>query len=150
MFVAINLDARDPVLASRLNTLGAVQPNPHYSPSSTSSYDPQRNTSSDPTSSYSQPSSMPEHNYPAPTENPALRVLSARQRIQDEADAELAAIGRKGFAGRRYVDAGVIQLALMRKARGEPDARIEQALSIERGRLGVLGRGVFGTVSASN
>jgi hypothetical protein len=144
---AIDVDARDPALASRLNSLGAVQPNPHYSASSTSSFDPQRNHSS------TLPSDMmnapPQNMFPGPQDNPALRVLEARQRIQDEADQELANIGRKGFAGRKYVDASVIQLALMRKARGEPDARIEDALTIKKGRLGVLGTGVVGTVSAS-
>ena len=145
--VAINLDARDPVLASRLHSLGAVQPNPHYSASSTSSFDPRRNESA------TLPSDMmnapPQNMFPDPGDNPALRVLEARQRIQDEADQELANMGRKGFAGRNYVDAGVIQLALMRRARGEPDARIEEALMMKKGRLGVLGRGIVGTVSAS-
>jgi len=147
MYPAIDLDVRDPALASRLHTLGAVQPNPHYSASSTSSYDPQRNESS------TLPSDMmnapPRNMFPDPQDNPALRVLEARSRIQDEADQELANIGRKGFVGRKYVDASVVQLVLMRKARGEPDARIEEALTIKKGRLGILGSGIVGTVSAS-
>lgn len=84
--------------------------------------------------------------YPDLRENPALRVLEARQRIQDEADEELANMGRRGFAGRKYVDASVIQLALMRKARGEPEAHIEEALGIKKGRLAVLGKGIVGSV----
>ncbi|KAF2681279.1 hypothetical protein K458DRAFT_406631 [Lentithecium fluviatile CBS 122367] len=142
---AINLDARDPVLASRLNSLGAVQPNPHYSATSTSSFDPHRNDSSMlPSDMMSAP---PQSAFPDLRDNPALRVLEARQKIQEEADQELANVGRKGFAGRKYVDASVIQLALMRKARGESDARIEDALTIKRGRLGVLGNGIAGSVS---
>jgi 3-deoxy-7-phosphoheptulonate synthase len=73
-------------------------------------------------------------------------VLEARQRITDEAEDELRQVGRRGFAGRNYVDAGVIQLALMRQSRGEPDARIEEALGIKKGRLSVLGRGTVGAV----
>src|SRR5690242_5722983 len=37
----VDMDARDPAFASRLSSLGAVQPNPHYSPTSRSQFDPQ-------------------------------------------------------------------------------------------------------------
>jgi 3-deoxy-7-phosphoheptulonate synthase len=90
--------------------------------------------------------SPPQNAFPDPRNNPVLRVLEARQRISDEAEDELRDVGRRGFAGRKYVDAGVIQLALMRQSRGEPDARIEDALSIKKGRLSVLGRGTVGAV----
>lgn len=136
---AIDLDARDPAFASRLSSLGAVQPNPHYSPTSTSSFDPQRNLSS------TLPSDMmnapPQSAFPDPRDNPVLRVLQARQAIQDEAEEEIGNVGRRGFQGRKYVDAGVIQLALMRRQHGEPDPSIEEALGIRKGRLGVLGVG---------
>lgn len=92
----------------------------------------------------------PQSAFPDPRNNPAIRVLEARQRIDDEADEELRDVGRRGFPGRKYVDAGVIQLALMRQARGEPDARIEDALGIKRGRLSVLGRGVLGAATQQN
>ena len=82
-----------------------------------------------------------------PRNNPALRVLAARQRIQEAAEEESNNRGRRGFAGRTYVDAGAIQLALMRKAHGENDSRIEEALSIKKGRLGVLGKGIVDSVS---
>ncbi|KAF2270842.1 hypothetical protein CC78DRAFT_538568 [Lojkania enalia] len=137
---AIDLDARDPAFASRLNTIGAVQPNPHYSPSSISSFDPQRNT---PTTLPSDEfSALPQSAFPNPRDNPAVRVLEARQRIAAEAEDELANVGRQGFKGRKYVDASVIQLALMRKQGGEPVERIEHALGIKKGRLGVLGKGI--------
>ncbi|CAO2657549.1 Nn.00g036750.m01.CDS01 [Neocucurbitaria sp. VM-36] len=141
---AIEQDAKDPAFASRLSSLGVVQPNPHYSPTSTSEFDPRRN------SSPSLPSDMmqepPTSAFPDPRNNPVLRVLEARQRITDEADDELRDVGRRGFAGRKYVDAGLIQLALMRQARGEPDSRIEEALGIKKGRLGVLGRRTLGAI----
>ncbi|KAF2703883.1 hypothetical protein K504DRAFT_473581 [Pleomassaria siparia CBS 279.74] len=142
---AVNLDARDPGLASRLNTLGAVQPNPHYSPTSTSSFDPQRNQST------TLPSDMMQAPYqsafPDPKENPALRVLAARQRIQELADEERNNVGRRGFQGRQYVDASAIQLALMRRSLGESDQRIEEALGIKKGRLSVLGTGIVDSVA---
>lgn len=85
----------------------------------------------------------PQSAFPDPRNNPTLRVLEARQRLTEEAEDELRDFGRKGFTGRKYVDAGVIQLALMRQARGEPDARIEDALGIKKGRLDVLGKGTL-------
>ncbi|KAH7079179.1 hypothetical protein BKA63DRAFT_259886 [Paraphoma chrysanthemicola] len=141
---AVELDARDPAFASRLSSLGAVQPNPHYSPTSTSQFDPQRNRSTNEPADIMQ--APPASAFPDPRNNPVLRVLEARQRISDLADDELRHVGRRGFAGRTYVDAGIITLALMRQARGEPESRIEQALGIKKGRLSVLGKGTVGAV----
>ncbi|PSN70466.1 hypothetical protein BS50DRAFT_632345 [Corynespora cassiicola Philippines] len=142
---AIDLDARDPAFASRLNTMGAVEPNPHFSPTSTSAFDPQRNTSSSfPSDMMSAP---PQSAFPDPRDNPVLRVLEARQRIQEEAEEELTQVGRRGFQGRKYLDAGLIQLALMRRARGEADQKIEDAMGIKRGRLGTLEKGTVTAVA---
>lgn len=88
----------------------------------------------------------PASAFPDPRNNPVLRVLEARQRISDQAEDELRDVGRRSFAGRTYMDAGIITLALMRQARGEPASRIEQALGIKQGRLGVLRRGTVGPV----
>jgi hypothetical protein len=88
----------------------------------------------------------PPSAFPSPRDNPALRVLEARQRIQDEADRELEQMGRRGFEGRKYIDVGLIQLALMRKRHGEPDAKAEEALGLKRGRLAVLGKGIIAEV----
>lgn len=79
--------------------------------------------------------------------NPVLRALEARQRIADEAENELRDVGRRGFKGRKYADAGTIQLALMRQMRGEPDSRIEDALGIKRGRLAALGKRIVEPVA---
>ncbi|KAF2738352.1 hypothetical protein EJ04DRAFT_429033 [Polyplosphaeria fusca] len=137
---AIDLDARDPVLASRLNSIGAVQPNPHFSPTSTSSLDPQRNPS---TTRPSDDFSMPPHSaFPDPRDNPALRVLQARQRIAEKAEDEFTQVGRRGFQGQTYIDAGLIQLALTRKGKGEKHETIEPSLGIRKGRLDVLGKGI--------
>lgn len=141
---AVELDAKDPGLAARLNSLGAVQPNPHYSPTSTSQFDPQRNRSTNEPSDMMQ--APPASAFPDPRNNPVLRVLEARQRISDLADDELRNIGRKSFSGRTYLDAGLLTLVLMRQSRGEPTSRIEQALGIKKGRLSVLGQGTVGPV----
>jgi 3-deoxy-7-phosphoheptulonate synthase len=141
---AVELDAKDPAFASRLSSLGAVQPNPHYSPTSTSQFDPQRNRSTNEPSDMMQ--APPASAFPDPRNNPVLRVLEARQRISDQAEDELRDVGRRGFAGRTYIDAGLITLALMRRQRGEPESRIEQALGIKKGRLSALGRGTVGPV----
>ncbi|PVI00222.1 hypothetical protein DM02DRAFT_709044 [Periconia macrospinosa] len=152
-------DVRDPLLAARLNTLGAVQPNPHYSPSSRSPLDPTPTTSTTlsssspsahahrPSNSHpsthdspDMPTSLPPSAFPNPANNPAVRLLSARSAIADEAEEELGQVGLKGFQGRKYIDASQVSLALMRRGRGEPDERIEEALGLKKGRLGVLGR----------
>ncbi|KAL1613113.1 hypothetical protein SLS60_001345 [Paraconiothyrium brasiliense] len=144
---AIDLDARDPQFASRLSSIGAVQPNPHFSHSSTSSFDPQRNTSStQPSDSYGMMNELPRSAFPDPGNNPALRILDARQRIQQEAEEELENVGRQSFRGRKYVDASTITLALMRRQRGEPDSRIEEALGIKKGRLSALREGMVASV----
>jgi 3-deoxy-7-phosphoheptulonate synthase len=88
----------------------------------------------------------PASAFPDPRNNPVLRVLEARQRISDDAEEELRNIGRKSFAGRSYLDAGLITLVLMRQARGEPTSRIEHALGIKKGRLEALRRGTVGPV----
>lgn len=146
LVLAVLQDARDPAFASRLSSLGAVQPNPHYSPSSQSQFDPRRNTSPNlPSDTMMQ--SLPQSAFPDPRNNPVLRVLEARQKIADQAEDELRDVGRRGFQGRTYVDAGVITLAMMRQAKGEPDSRIEDALGIKRGRLSVLGKGTVEAVA---
>ncbi|KAH6620275.1 hypothetical protein C7974DRAFT_415488 [Boeremia exigua] len=142
----VDMDARDPAFASRLSSLGAVQPNPHYSPTSRSQFDPQpRSQRGDVLGDMMQ--APPQSAFPDPRNNPVLRVLEARRTIADEAEDEISNVGRRGFEGRKYVDAGVIQLALMRQARGEPAERIENALGIKKGRLSVLGAGKVGAVA---
>ncbi|KAG9198246.1 hypothetical protein G6514_010336 [Epicoccum nigrum] len=154
----IDLDTRDPAFASRLSTLGAVTPNPHYSATSRSQFDPQPQ----PQASRGRPhpgtddllgdmmQAPPQPAFPDARNNPVLRVLEARRRIADEAEAELGNVGRRGFEGRKYVDAGVMTLALMRRAKGEPAARIESSLGIRKGRLAVLSPGTVGAVALDN
>ena len=91
-------------------------------------------------------SELPRSAFPDPQDNPALGILRARQRIQSEAEEELENVGRQSFRGRKYVDAGTITLALMRRQRGEPDSRIEEALGITKGRLSAIREGVVTSV----
>jgi hypothetical protein len=84
--------------------------------------------------------------FPDLRDNPALRILEARQRIQNDAERELEQVGRRGFEGRKYVDSGIINLALMRRKRGENDAKIEEAYEIKKGRLNALGKGIVEAV----
>ena len=148
MQIAIDLDARDPTFAAQLRSIGAVQPNPHFSPTSTSPLDPQRNRSSTAPSDHAgePPISAYPSAFPDPRTNPALIVLAARQRLQDEAEREIENVGRKGFAGRTYVDAGLVRQALMRRGRGQSEEVIERELGIQRGRLDVLGKGIVEAV----
>lgn len=88
----------------------------------------------------------PQSAFPDPRDNPAIRILEARQRIQDEAERDIDKVGRRGFEGRKYVDASIIQLALMRMKRGESQEKVEKAYEIRRGRLGVLGKGFVESV----
>ena len=144
---AINLDAEDPAFAAQLRSLGAVQPNPHYSPTSTSPLDPRRNTSTTGPSNPSPPhpsstSPFPPSAFPDPRTNPALMVLQARQRLQEEAEEEFLNVGRKGFPGRRFVDVSTVRQALLLRQKGEGEEDVERELGLRKGRLSVLGKGV--------
>ncbi len=79
--------------------------------------------------------------------NPALLVVTARQRATREAEAETEDVGRGGFSGRRYLDALTIRQALaMRDRQGLPEGEIERALRLKQGVVGRIGgrNGIFG------
>ena len=81
---AINLDASDPDFARSLRSLGPVQPNPTLSPSSAFG-----NHGQDPRS----PPIGPD-----PKRNPAIAVLEARSRLQDQAELEFQQAGRRAVS----------------------------------------------------
>lgn len=140
---AINLDASDPVYASKLRQIGAVQPNPFISPEH---------------SSDSQSITPPGHSYKArrlPSQiqpglpnlsqffpdahlNPALRILQARQQLQDEAERELEMLGRKGFEGRRFLRSGEIRDVLALREAGVVAEEIENRMGLRKGLIRVL------------
>lgn len=129
---AINLDASDPDFAQSLRSLGPVQPNPTLSP--TSAFNP---------ASAAQASTGPD-----PRKNPALAVLDARARLQDEAEREFLEAGRQGHEGRQFLDVYTIrQMLVMRDERGAEAGSIERALGLREGSVARLGdRGVLGLV----
>lgn len=123
---AINLDASDPDFAQSLRQLGPVQPNPTLSP--TSAFNPGQEIRS---------------TAPNPRSNPALAVLDARARLQDEAEVEFMDAGRRGHDGRQFLDVYLIrQILTLRDQRGRSPAEIERQLGLKKGvveRLGARG-----------
>lgn len=82
---------------------------------------------------------------PSPRNNPALAILAARQRIQDEEESDKVQTGKSGWKGRRYVDVGTIRKALVLRDESGMDAEeIERTLDLREGFMAGLGRqGVF-------
>ncbi|KAI5247907.1 hypothetical protein E4T42_05869 [Aureobasidium subglaciale] len=136
----INLDASDPDFARSLRQLGAVQPNPTLSPSST--------FSAHPSSHFPNPYGQQGNNITAPPQrlNPALRVLQARAELAGEAEREFLEAGKRGSAGRRFLDVGTLRNVItMRDQRGMSDAEIERGLGLRSGTVAKLGpKGVVG------
>lgn len=83
---------------------------------------------------------------PDARDNPAISVLTARQRLAGDAEHEFAQVGRRGAAGRRFLDVVTLrQVLLMRDERNMPAGRIEEELGLAKGVLAKLGRkGVVG------
>ncbi|KAI9838498.1 MAG: hypothetical protein M1837_002456 [Sclerophora amabilis] len=137
---AINLDASDPDFAASLRSLGAVQPSPTLSHSSTfnsSSQPKQRNDSS---SSPPPSSSRPSSRFPDPATNPAVRLLHARERLADEADREFAEVSKRGHVGRRFLDVVTLrQVLMLRDEKAVPEPEIERILGLKSGVVGRLG-----------
>ncbi|KAK8196121.1 hypothetical protein M8818_007274 [Zalaria obscura] len=133
---AINLDASDPDFARSLRELGPVQPNPTLSPSSAFPQNP----SSASASSSSRPT---RQTAPDPRTNPAITVLAARSRLADAEERESIEAGRRGHAGREFLDVGILRQVLTLRENGTAAGEIERRLGLRKGvveRLG--GRGV--------
>jgi hypothetical protein len=80
---------------------------------------------------------------PDPRRNPAIAILEARSRLQDEAEREFMEAGRRGHDGRKFLDVYTIrQILTMRDERGRSPGEIEKALGLKSGvveRLGMQG-----------
>ena len=130
---AINLDASDPDFARSLRSLGPVQPNPTMSQTSTF---PQP-------SNPNNPEQAPRPVGPDPHKNPAIAVLDARAKLQEQADQEFMDAGRRGHGGRQFLDVFTIrQILTLRDERSKSAAEIEKALGLKKGvveRLGMAG-----------
>lgn len=120
---AINLDASDPDFARQLRSLGPVQPNPTLSPSSAFT-----------------PGNAARPTAPDPRRNPAIMILDARSKLQDQADEEFMAAGRRGHAGRQFLDATTIrQVLMLRDHQRMPTSEIETELRLKSGVVDRLG-----------
>ncbi|KAF4967748.1 hypothetical protein FZEAL_10495 [Fusarium zealandicum] len=129
---SVRADAMDPDFPTgdfsrRLQQMGIADPNPTYSPSSTAS------SQLGPRAPPGPPTFAPSRS------NQTLTALEARQRLEDEAEEDFAAIGR-GVEGRRFLDMRTVVDALKLRGRGVPDRDIEARLGIRPGLLSTLGR----------
>ncbi|RKF82145.1 hypothetical protein GcC1_017020 [Golovinomyces cichoracearum] len=87
--------------------------------------------------------------FKTPVSNAAISLLKARDRYSEEAEAELANLGKKGRKGRRYLDIDMLrQVLIMRQANGGlADEEIESRLGLHVGVVSLLGKiGVVGVV----
>ncbi|KAJ5185160.1 hypothetical protein N7491_006969 [Penicillium cf. griseofulvum] len=120
---AIDMDGRDPDFAASLRSIGPVNPSPTFSNSST----------------VNRPASM-QTVFPQAS-NPALLVVTARQRLTEAADREAEHFGRAGHPGRSFLDALTIQQVLtMRDKQGMRRGDIERFLGLKKGVLDRLGK----------
>lgn len=139
----MNLDASDPDFARSLRSLGPVQPSSTLSNSSTFTGVPSPSSSG----TKGSPNQPYPQIFPDASQNPALMVLKARERLQQEAEIEFAKTGR-GDGGRRFLDVSTIrQLLVMRDERGLGEEEIEKNMGLAKGVVRSLGaRGVIGDV----
>jgi hypothetical protein len=145
---AINLDSSDPDLDlnARARKLGPVIPNPTLSHSSTFN---QAHGHLHPSNSSSQ-SIFPSATSPHMAQNPALSLLAARERLAGEAEEEFSNIGRKGAAGRLFLDVLTVRQALQMREKGIAAEEIEEELGLARGVMRKLGaKGVVGITVAA-
>ncbi|KAF7563257.1 hypothetical protein G7046_g874 [Stylonectria norvegica] len=130
---AVRADAMDPDsvtgdFSRRLHQMGIAQPNPTYSPSSTAS------------SHLGPHAPIAPSSFPSARGNRTLSALDARQRLQQEADNDLEAIGRTGAQGRRFLDMRTVVDAIKLRDHGQSPREIEIKLRIQPGLLDKLGR----------
>ncbi|KAL3473594.1 hypothetical protein BJX99DRAFT_233483 [Aspergillus californicus] len=133
---AIDLDGRDPHFAASLRSIGPVTPSPTLSNSST--FNQPKHTSKSP--------GVGQTVFPSPSMNPALLVITARQRIAKEAEQEVNDFGREGFSGRGFLDAFTVRQVLdMRDRQRLGEGEIERALRLKGGVVRRLGeKGIVG------
>jgi hypothetical protein len=129
----IDIDASDPDFARSLRSLGPVQPMPTVSNTSTVAHPSNPN----------KPAQEIRAAGPNLRINPAITVLEARARLQDEAEREFMEAGRRGHDGRQFLDVFTIrQILTLRDERGRSSGEIEKTLGLKRGvveRLGMQG-----------
>ena len=136
--IAINADSIDPHLAASLRKIGPVQPSPTFS-----------NTS---TAHETAPQSTTQPIFPSPSSNPALKRLSARSKLTEQAETEFAGLGRSGFQGKSFLDVMIVrQILVMRDEKHMSATVIEKELGLKKGVVARLGpKGVVGEAGGSS
>ena len=128
--------------SARLRQMGAVQPNPHFSNSSTAG---PRGSGPAPTTRGEE--SPPPPSWPSARDNATLGVLEARRRLEEQAEAEMDQMGRASDKGRELLDVGTIRRVLLMRRQGRSDGEIEERFHLRPGVVGRLGpRGVVEAV----
>ncbi|KAJ5892665.1 hypothetical protein N7504_009356 [Penicillium tannophilum] len=119
---AIDLDGRDPDFAASLRSIGPVDPSGNFS--------------------HPNPFNRGTVQTVFPTaSNPALLVVTARQRITKAAQEESLAVGNANFQGRQFLDSFTISQALtMRDQQRMPSRDIERTLRLKSGTIDKLGK----------
>lgn len=75
-------------------------------------------------------------------------VLEARNKLQDAADQEFLEAGRRGFAGRQFLDVGILRQILLMRENGQSATEIEKTLDLRAGVVARLGtEGIVGTTT---
>ncbi|SPO06121.1 uncharacterized protein DNG_08810 [Cephalotrichum gorgonifer] len=127
--------------ADRLHRMGIVNPTPTFSASSRASHEPAPSPRQD----------LDARFYPSPANNPTLASLEARRHLQERADAEFEALGRRGSPGREFLDVITICRALAMREKGTSAEQIESRLNLKAGVVARLGPpGVTLTLGASS
>ena len=141
---AINLDASDPDFAASLRSLGAVQPSPTFSNSST--FNQAAPSPSSPNGTTPTPGTN-QQVFPSPSQNPALRTVEARDRLAQDYEREVVDAGKRGHEGREFLDVVTIrQVLAFRDGKGMEAGEIERRMGLKAGVVGRLGGQCFGAV----
>ena len=111
--------------------MGAVQPNPTYSPSSTAANMPS------PPGIPNQTVGAPQ--FPPSKGNPTLSALESRRRLQNQAEKDFETMGSANSSGRRLMDMRTLIDALQLLNRGMSQPEVEKKLKLEAGLLNRLG-----------
>lgn len=82
----------------------------------------------------------------SPKTNPAVALLEARNRLQEEADREFEDLGRQSGRerGRQFLDVATIRSVLVMRGEGRAPSDIEKALGLRSGVVNRLNTEVTG------
>ncbi|KIW07210.1 uncharacterized protein PV09_02075 [Verruconis gallopava] len=138
----VDTDASDPVLASKLRKIGPVQSNPYQSHTSTQSRSARQASRGLTSKLNSIENELPPGLFPdaeSMHSNPALLILKARKRLQEQADYEFNNIGKRNFAGKEMADVHMVMDALKMRRSGMHLQIIEKQLGLREGFMARLG-----------